>query len=82
MHEATRIEFERMSAELARVHERLERTEAEKESLRQAARMYEKRDMQSNQIEKNIMKLEADAKQLQTERFVKFRFITKFKNKT
>lgn len=62
--ESTRIEFERMSAELNRLQERLERTEAEKEALKQGTRQ----NMQTQHIEKNLMKLEADAKQLSIER--------------
>lgn len=67
-YESTRIEFERMSAELNRVLELLEKSEAEKESMRHNAKVYEKRDMHAGQIEKNMMKLESDAKQLTTER--------------
>lgn len=64
--ESTRIEFERMSAELNRLQDRLERSEAEKEALKQRGGMFDKQNIQ--QIEKNIMKLEADAKQLTMER--------------
>lgn len=67
--EATRIEFERMSAELQRIHDKLERAEAEKESLRQQAKMLENRgSQQSSQVEKNLIKLEGDCKQLTVER--------------
>lgn len=62
--ESTRIEFERMSSELSRFQERLERAESEKEALKQSTRQ----NMQAQHIEKNIMKLEADAKQLSVER--------------
>lgn len=61
--ESTRIEFERMSAELNRYQERLERSEAEREALKS-----QRQNMQSHQVEKNIMKLETDAKQLALER--------------
>jgi hypothetical protein len=67
-YESTRIEFERMSAELNRVLELLEKSEADKEAMRHNAKVYEKRDMHAGQIEKNMMKLESDAKQLTTER--------------
>lgn len=63
--ESTRIEFERMSAELNRYQERLERSETEREALKQ-----QRSNMQSHQVEKNIMKLETDAKQLALERYV------------
>lgn len=68
--ESTRIEFERMSAELSRFHERLERSEAEKESLKQSAKMFEKQNMHQGQIKETIMKLENESKQLSMERFV------------
>ena len=64
--ESTRIEFERMSAELSRVHERLERAEAEKESLKQS--MSHNQRGPSQQIEQQMRKLDADAKQLSIER--------------
>ena len=68
-YESTRIEFERMSAELNRVLELLEKSEAEKESLRHNAKVYEKRDQRdSGQAEKGLIKLEADCKQLTAER--------------
>ena len=63
--ESTRIEFERMSAELNRYQERLERSEAEREALKS-----QRGSLQSHQVEKNIMKLETDAKQLALERYV------------
>lgn len=66
--EANRIEYERMSSELSRIIEKLEKAEAEKDAMRQNAKVYEKRDMHAGQIEKNMMKLEADAKQLTVER--------------
>ena len=65
-YEATRIEFERMGAELSRVLEKLEKSEAEKESLRANSNMNDKRNVHVNQ--QNMMKLEADAKQLVVER--------------
>lgn len=68
--ESTRIEFERMSAELSRFHERLERSEAEKESLKQSSKMFEKQNMHQGQIKETIMKLEAESKQLTVERLV------------
>ena len=67
--ESTRIEFERMSAELNRFHERLERSEAEKESLKQSTKMYEKQTTQSGQIKETMMRLEAESKQLTVERY-------------
>lgn len=66
--ESTRIEFERMSAEINRYHELLERSEAEKEQLKHSAKLMEKQSAHSGQIEKSIMKLEAEAKQLTVER--------------
>lgn len=63
--ESTRIEFERMSAELNRYQERLERSEAEREALKS-----QRSNMQSHQVEKSIMKLETDAKQLAIERYL------------
>lgn len=65
-YEATRIEFERMGAELSRVLEKLEKSEAEKESLRANSNMNDKRNVHVNQ--QNLMKLEADAKQMVVER--------------
>lgn len=65
-YESTRIEFERMSAELNRVLELLEKSEAEKESLRHSAKSSEK-SPQPAHTEKSS-KLEADCKQLTTER--------------
>lgn len=67
-YESTRIEFERMSAELNRVLELLEKSEAEKEAMRHNAKVYEKRDQHAGQVEKGVAKLEADCKQLTTER--------------
>lgn len=66
--ESTRIEFERMSAELNRFQERLERSEAEKEQLRQQLRMNPQQNRQ--QIEQAMMKLDQDAKKLTVERWV------------
>lgn len=65
-YEATRIEFERMGAELSRVLEKLEKSEAEKESLRANSNMNDKRNVHVNQ--QNMIKLEADAKQMIVER--------------
>lgn len=62
--ESTRIEFERMSAELNRYQERLERSETEKEALKQSTRQ----NAQAQEIQKNIMKLETESKQLSLER--------------
>ena len=67
-YESTRIEFERMSAELNRVLELLEKSEAEKEAMRHNAKVYEKRDAHVGQVEKGMMKLESDCKQLTAER--------------
>lgn len=69
--ESTRIEFERMSAELNRLQERLERSEAEKEALKQQGHGGSRQNMQAQQhIEKNLLKLEAETKQLTVERYV------------
>lgn len=73
--ESTRIEFERMSAELSRFHERLERSEAEKESLKQSAKMFEKQNMHQGQIKETIMKLEAESKQLTVERLAQLQLL-------
>lgn len=70
--ESTRIEFERMSAELNRFQERLERSEAEKEQLRQQLRMNPQQNRQ--QIEQAMMKLDQDAKKLTVERCVSVLF--------
>lgn len=64
--ESTRIEFERMSAELSRVLEKLERTENEKEIMKQSLKTADK-----NMIsEKHFASLEAEARQLVTERYL------------
>lgn len=62
--ESTRIEFERMSAELNRYQERLERSEAERETLKQST----KHNAQAQEMQKNIAKLDTEAKQLAAER--------------
>lgn len=65
--ESTRIEFERMSAELSKVLEKLERSENEKEMLKQNfAKQHDKNPMQ----DKQYANLEAEARQLVTERWV------------
>jgi hypothetical protein len=81
-YESTRIEFERMSAELNRVLELLEKSEAEKEQLRhssarpgdknqppqpQQQQQHPQQPQQATSPEK-MHKLEADCKQLTTER--------------
>lgn len=73
-YESTRIEFERMSAELNRVLELLEKSEAEKEQLRHNAKVYEsqgahqQQQQQPQQNDKGLRKLEGDCKQLTAER--------------
>jgi chromosome segregation ATPase len=70
-YESTRIEFERMSAELNRVLELLEKSEAEKEQLRHNAKVYESQGGAAHANQNNDKagrKLEADCKQLTAER--------------
>lgn len=67
--ESTRIEFERMSAELNRFHERLERSEAEKEALKQAVKMGDKQTPHNGQMQQTLHRLEAESKQLLTEKY-------------
>lgn len=64
--ESTRIEFERMSAELSRVLEKLERSENEKEVIKQSFKNAEKNTL----TEKHFANLEAEARQLVTERYI------------
>lgn len=68
--ESTRIEFERMSAELNRLQERLERSESEKEALKAGHGSNRQNIQAQQQIEKNLLKLEAETKQLTIERYV------------
>lgn len=64
--ESTRIEFERMSAELSKVLEKLERSENEKEMIKQS---FAKQSNEKNPMtEKQFASLEAEARQLVTER--------------
>lgn len=76
-YESTRIEFERMSAELNRVLELLEKSEAEKEAMRHSVnnKPGDKHQPQQPQQQQQgagspekMHKLEADCKQLTTER--------------
>lgn len=67
--ESTRIEFERMSAELNRLQERLERSESEKEALKLGHGGSRQNLQAQQQIEKNLLKLEAETKQLTNERY-------------
>jgi len=66
--ESTRIEFERMGAELGRLHDRLEKAEAEREALRQSSRGGAAAAAPHPQLEKHAQKLESDVKQLAVER--------------
>lgn len=65
--ESTRIEFERMSAELSRVLEKLERSEAEKDNMKQSLKSVEKN--QQEKSDKNLVAIEAETRQLATERY-------------
>lgn len=67
--ESTRIEFERMSAELSRVMEKLEKNEGEKEHLKQAVKMFEQSHNQQSHNEKQFSNIQADLHQLSVERY-------------
>lgn len=64
--ESTRIEFERMSAELGRVMDKLEKSESDKDSLKQAVKVFEQNQTVNN--EKQFSNIQAEIHQLSVER--------------
>lgn len=66
--ESTRIEFERMSAELSRVMDKLEKSEGEKDGLKQAVKMFEQNQNQQSHNEKQFSSIQAEIHQLSVER--------------
>lgn len=64
--ESTRIEFERMSAELSRVMDKLEKSESDKDSLKQAVKVFEQNQTATN--EKQFSNIQAEIHQLSVER--------------
>lgn len=68
--ESTRIEFERMSAELSRVMDKLEKSDVEKESLKQAVKILEQNQSHQSHNEKQFSNIQAEIHQLSVERYI------------